>query len=132
MVYVYDIVLNLNNELLEFFEWEDNDRIKYIKKVPLIKTDDAFIYDLINNNIKLEDSFINDIKNKTIYYDNDEKNYPIIIIPLLTFRFGQNNIIIVYLVVFLRFFARRGRRRGSDLHSLCRHFSTRNHRNCGY
>ena len=55
MVYVYDIVLNLNDELLEFFEWEDSDKIKYIKKVPLVKTDDTFIYNLINNNIKLED-----------------------------------------------------------------------------
>lgn len=79
MVYVYDIVLNLNDELLEFFEWEDSDKIKYIKKVPLVKTDDTFIYNLINNNIKLEDSFIDSIKNKTIYYDNKEKNYPIII-----------------------------------------------------
>lgn len=79
MVYVYDIVLNLNDELLEFFEWEDSDKIKYIKKVPLVKTDDTFIYNLINNNIKLEDNFIDSIKNKTVYYDNKEKNYPIII-----------------------------------------------------
>ena len=79
MVYVYDIVLNLNDELLEFFEWEDSDKIKYIKKVPLVKTDDTFIYNLIKNNIKLEDNFIDSIKNKTVYYDNKEKNYPIII-----------------------------------------------------
>ena len=32
MIYIYDIVLNLNKELIEYFEWDTNDNIKYIKK----------------------------------------------------------------------------------------------------
>ena len=33
MSYIYDIILNFNKNLIEFFEWEDSDDIKYVKKV---------------------------------------------------------------------------------------------------
>ena len=29
MAYIYDILLNFNKELIEFFEWEESDKIKY-------------------------------------------------------------------------------------------------------
>lgn len=32
MVYIYDILLNFNKNLIEYFEWEEKDNIKYIKK----------------------------------------------------------------------------------------------------
>ena len=35
MIYIYDILLNFNTSLIEFFEWEENDLIKYIKKIML-------------------------------------------------------------------------------------------------
>ena len=35
MIYIYDILLNFNTSLIEFFEWEENDLIKYIKKIPI-------------------------------------------------------------------------------------------------
>lgn len=37
MIYIYDILLNFNTSLIEFFEWEENDLIKYIKKFLYIK-----------------------------------------------------------------------------------------------
>ena len=37
MNYYYDIVLNLNEELYEFYEWEENDSIDFIKKIPLFR-----------------------------------------------------------------------------------------------
>lgn len=75
MVYVYDIILNFNDELIEFFEWNDNDDIKYVKRLPLFKVEDSLIYDILENNIIFSDEFINQIKNKTIYYDNKNNNY---------------------------------------------------------
>lgn len=80
MVYIYDIILNFNDELIEFFEWEDNDNIKYIKKLPLIRVEDSLIKDILENDILFADDFLEQIKNKTIYYDSKRDNYPVIVL----------------------------------------------------
>jgi hypothetical protein len=80
MVYIYDIILNFNDELLEFFEWEDNDNIKYIKRLPLIRVEDKLIKDVLENNILFNNILLDQIKEKTIYYDNKKENYPVIVI----------------------------------------------------
>ena len=38
MKYIYDIVLNFNEEFFEFYDWNLNDEITHIKKIPIIKT----------------------------------------------------------------------------------------------
>lgn len=80
MVYIYDIVLNFNDELLEFFEWEDNDDIKYIKRLPLIKVEDSLIKDVLENDILFDDLLLDQIKGKTIYYDSKNENYPVVVL----------------------------------------------------
>ena len=37
MNYIYDILLNFQNEYYDFFEWNTNDQITHIKKIPIIK-----------------------------------------------------------------------------------------------
>ena len=37
MNYVYDIYLNLNNVLYDFFDWDKNDKLIHIKKIPIFK-----------------------------------------------------------------------------------------------
>ena len=32
MTYIYDIVLNFNNDFYEFYEWDKNDNLTLIKK----------------------------------------------------------------------------------------------------
>lgn len=80
MVYIYDIVLNFNDELLEFFEWEDNDDIKYIKRLPLIRVNDNLIKDILENNVLFDDLLLDQIKGKTIYYNDKDDNYPVIVL----------------------------------------------------
>ena len=80
MVYIYDIVLNFNDELLEFFEWEDNDDIKYIKRLPLIRVEDSLIKDVLENDILFDDLLLDQIKGKTIYYDSKNENYPVVVL----------------------------------------------------
>jgi len=74
MIYIYDILLNFNTSLIEFFEWEENDLIKYIKKIPIYKVSDDFLYNLVNNEIKIESNFLNNIKDKTLF-DNQNNNF---------------------------------------------------------
>ena len=57
MDYIYDILLNFNEHLIECFEWNDNDNIKYIKKIVLFKTDKKTIKDIVNNEVLLDSNF---------------------------------------------------------------------------
>ena len=69
MIYIYDILLNFNENLIEFFEWMDEDDIKYIKKIPLFKVDKNTINNFINKKIKIDEEFLYLIKDKCDFYD---------------------------------------------------------------
>lgn len=73
MIYIYDILLNFNTSLIEFFEWEENDLIKYVKKLPIYKVSDDFLYNLVKNEIKVSDDFLNEIKDKTLFEEKSEE-----------------------------------------------------------
>ena len=67
MTYVYDILLNFNEKLFEFFEWEDTDNIKYAKKIVLFKIRKNVMYDFLKFNIEFSEEFIKD----TLKYEMD-------------------------------------------------------------
>ena len=75
MIYIYDILLNFNEELIEFFEWEEFDNIKYVRKIPVFKVDEATMTDFARNKIKIDYSFVDCILNKSDLYDEDNKGY---------------------------------------------------------
>ena len=58
---IYDVLLNFNEELIEYFEWEDNDNVKYIKRVSLFKVNTSFLNDIVNYETVLDNSFVNKI-----------------------------------------------------------------------
>ena len=64
MAYIYDILLNFLDYPYEFFEWNDNDDIKYIKKVPLFKVKTDILIDILENDIIIDKSFLERI----LYY----------------------------------------------------------------
>ena len=70
MIYIYDILLNFNDNLYEFYEWEKSDYIYHIKKIPIFKVSTEFMENLINKEIKLDDDFLNIIINKTEIFEN--------------------------------------------------------------
>ena len=37
MTYIYDILLNFNEEYYEFYDWNKEDTIVHIKKIPIYK-----------------------------------------------------------------------------------------------
>ena len=69
MTFLYDILLNFNINFYEFFEWEKDDKIYHIKKIPLFKVNTKFMEDLFANRIKLNDNFYNLISNKTEVFE---------------------------------------------------------------
>lgn len=72
MNYIYDIILNFNEVLYDFFDWNKNDKIIRIKKVPIFKVLEEDLINIISNIINID---INLIKNKTELYNfNCKKN----------------------------------------------------------
>ncbi len=65
MTYVYDILVNFNDELYNFYEWEETDAIEYLKKSLLIKTNDFIFKKFVSSNIEVDEEFLSMIKNKT-------------------------------------------------------------------
>ena len=72
MNYIYDIVLNFQDNYYDFFEWNREDKIKNILKIPLYRVTDEDIKILKNNKIKVDKKLIDKIK-------IDNKNYKKII-----------------------------------------------------
>lgn len=70
MKYIYDIILNFNEKLYEFYEWKETDNIEYIKKIPIVKVTDSVFSDLKNNKVIMDLEFINSIYNKCEVYGN--------------------------------------------------------------
>lgn len=65
MNYIYDILLNFNEEIYDFYEWNTNDDITHIRKIPIIKTNSLHMKNIKINYIEFEEQFLSTIKNKT-------------------------------------------------------------------
>ena len=72
MTYIYDILLNFNENLIEYFEWEDTDNIKYVKKIILFKTSTTVIKDIASFEVLLDSSFTSNIPKYEINNSGDE------------------------------------------------------------
>lgn len=71
MIYIYDVLLNFNECLIEFFEWEEDDDIKYIRKIPVFNVSSKTIRDFVLYKVKLEKELENLIKDKALFYDEN-------------------------------------------------------------
>ena len=70
MNYIFDINLNFNDNYFDFFDWNKNDLIIDVRKIPIFKVRSNVLNDFKNYMIKLDSEFVNRIKNKTEYYLN--------------------------------------------------------------
>lgn len=70
MNYIYDILVNFNEQYYDFFEWNLNDEIIHVRKMPLIKVESNILKEIIYHNIKTGSDFLDTIKNKTEIFNN--------------------------------------------------------------
>ena len=68
MNYIYDITLNFNKELYNFYEWENDDCIEFYLKIPVFKVEEKTIEDFITCDFIVDKQFLNRIFNKTELY----------------------------------------------------------------
>lgn len=68
MKYIYDIYLNFQKKLYEFYDWNKNDKIYHIRRIPAIKVDYKILKDIIENDVEfILDNL--DLENKCEYYE---------------------------------------------------------------
>lgn len=65
MTYIYDIFLNFNTEFFEYYDWNKNDNIIHIKKIPIYKVSKEDYMNIIYGTIIFDNNFLENIKNKT-------------------------------------------------------------------
>lgn len=77
MNYIYDIYLNFNKELFDFFEWNKNDKLIHIKTIPIFKINEQDFKNIITYNIKLKESLFKEISDKATIYNkpSQKRNY---------------------------------------------------------
>lgn len=70
MNYIYDIYLNLNEVLYDFFDWNRKDNLIHIKRTPIFMIDSNTFNTITFNNIQIDKSFIKKINNMTEMWNN--------------------------------------------------------------
>ena len=73
MNYIYNIHLNFNKMYFDFYEWNDNDEIIHIKKIPIIRTNTNTFKTIISHKIKLDQKELENIEKKTEISNKDYK-----------------------------------------------------------
>ena len=62
---IYDILVNFKKIPYEFYEWNKEDDVKHVKKMPSIKVSDSTLYDIFYNDTVVSKNFLDQIKDKT-------------------------------------------------------------------
>lgn len=89
MNYIYDIYLNFNDVLYDFFDWDKNDLLMHIKKIPIFKINSEDLIQIINNTIEINKDFLSSIYRKTELWNTAERN------DFYTLFCDDNNIIAI-------------------------------------
>ncbi len=76
MIYIYDILLNWfqENLMVDFFEWELDDELEHMKKIPLLKVETSFIQTLYYAKVRVDKSLLDKIfeKSESYFHNNVE------------------------------------------------------------
>ena len=75
MIYIYDILLNFNKYIYEYYEWNKSDNIEHIKRIRLFKVETDIMDCFFKYNIRVDREFLDIIFNKTDTYKKTVLEY---------------------------------------------------------
>jgi len=75
MNYIYDILVNFQKELYDIYDWNTDDNIIHIRKIPVFKVKKNVILNILKNNVKVSTDFLSKIYNKTEMFLNKKIVY---------------------------------------------------------
>lgn len=70
MNFIYDILLNFNKNFYEFYDWNREDHIDHIKKIPVFRVSSEDMYIYKNQIIKINDEFLKKLEDRTEVFHN--------------------------------------------------------------
>lgn len=70
MPYYYDLLVDLDDELWEYYEWEKNDNLLLFKKVPFVRVNELIMKDFLEYQISLDNEWVKPYINKAILKNN--------------------------------------------------------------
>ena len=79
MDYYYDLYVNFLENYCMFYEWDEDDNLEYVKKIPLVHIDAKTYLNFRSKIVKVDTSFLKTILNKTKLKDNTILKYAVII-----------------------------------------------------
>ena len=65
MNYIYDILLNFHKEDFEFYDWNIDDDIIHIRKMPIIRISNDLLYKMVHFDFSVSLEFMKKISNRT-------------------------------------------------------------------
>ncbi len=75
MNYIYDILLNFHDTLYDFYDWNPNDNIINVRKIPLFKITSNQLKEIKENSICFDSEFLNKFQNKTELFSGKDIKY---------------------------------------------------------
>ena len=75
MDYYYDLYVNFLENYCMFYEWDEDDNLEYVKKIPLVHVDAKTYLNFRSKIVKVDASFLKTILNKTKLKDNTILKY---------------------------------------------------------
>ncbi len=75
MDYYYDLYINFLENYCMFYEWDEDDNLEYVKKIPLVHVDAKTYLNFRSKIVKVDASFLKTILNKTKLKDNTILKY---------------------------------------------------------
>lgn len=70
MNFIYDILLNFNKSFYEFYDWNREDHIDHIKKIPVFRIYSNDMYTIKKQIVKVSDVFLKEIEDRTEVFHN--------------------------------------------------------------
>lgn len=75
MSYIYDIFINFQNRLYDFYEWNNTDEIIHVRKIPVFKISSTSLLELKNSKVRFPSNILNKLYNRTeIFFDRSVRN----------------------------------------------------------
>lgn len=75
MNYIYDVILNFKNDYYDFYEWNKNDNLIHVKKIPSFKLCTEDFKNIKFNSIKIDENFFKKIYGKIELFKKDNKKF---------------------------------------------------------
>ncbi len=74
MNYIYDVILNFQKEYYDFYEWNKNDNIYHMRKIPIIKINNKQFFEIKNNTIRFDEETLKFFNTKNILAERFKQN----------------------------------------------------------